>query len=91
MSSNAATGFGNENQALGEGSTGGNHRGGVDSQSGGREMGDSESSMKGDTSSQPNVNNEYPSSGNQGADIKTDAESAKFSNEGSSEATFATK
>ncbi|BGP37687.1 hypothetical protein JCM10450v2_001611 [Rhodotorula kratochvilovae] len=116
MSSNASTGLGNQNQAIGEGSTGGNHQGGKDSQAGGREMGDSESSLKGDTSiqkreltylasvysllgrirsspksSQPNVNNEYPSTGKEGANIKTDSESAKFSSEGSSEATFATK
>ncbi|GAA5879164.1 hypothetical protein JCM1840_006214 [Sporobolomyces johnsonii] len=90
-SSNAASGLGSKNAALGEGSVGGKQFSGkgTESQAGGREMGDSESSMKGDTSSQPNVNNEYPSNGEQGANVKTDAESSKFSSEGSSAATSA--
>ncbi|GAA6016912.1 hypothetical protein JCM10207_007844 [Rhodosporidiobolus poonsookiae] len=91
MSSNAATGLGSDNQALGEGSVGGQQFSGQgkDSQAGGREMGDSESSMKGDTSSQPNVNNEYPSNADAGATFKTDSTSAKFDNAGSSAATSA--
>ncbi|KAL8293273.1 hypothetical protein RQP46_000967 [Phenoliferia psychrophenolica] len=56
---------------------------------GGREMNDSESSMSGDTSSLPNVNNEAPSSGKEGANIGTDAESAKFGTDGASSATSA--
>ncbi|GAA5890967.1 hypothetical protein JCM8208_003110 [Rhodotorula glutinis] len=89
MSSNSASGLGSNNQAIGEGSTKGPSGQGADSQAGGREMNDSESSMKGDTSSQPNVNNEYPSNGEAGANIKTDSESAKFSADGSSAATSA--
>ncbi|BGP05767.1 hypothetical protein JCM10049v2_001580 [Rhodotorula toruloides] len=91
MSSNSATGLGSDTKALGEGSVGGQQFSGQgkDSQSGGREMNDSESSMKGDTSSQPNVNNEYPANAGAGADVKTDSESKKFSNEGSSGATTA--
>merc|ERR1711939_458478 len=89
MSSNAATGLGSDNKALGEGSTSGPAGKGADSQAGGREMGDSESSIKGDTSSQPNVNNEYPANAQAGANIKTDSESAKFSSEGSSASTSA--
>ncbi|GAA5976915.1 hypothetical protein JCM11641_002195 [Rhodosporidiobolus odoratus] len=52
MSSNSASGVGSNNQALGEGSVGKQQAAGQgkDSQSGGREMNDSESSMKGDTS-----------------------------------------
>ncbi|GAA5975478.1 hypothetical protein JCM21900_005739 [Sporobolomyces salmonicolor] len=90
-SSNAASGLGSKNAALGEGSVGGKQYSGkgTDSQAGGREMGDSESSMKGDTSSQPNVNNEYPANGEKGANFETDAESSKFSSEGSSSATSA--
>ncbi|BGP13591.1 hypothetical protein JCM10213_007767 [Rhodosporidiobolus nylandii] len=56
-----------------------------------REMGDSNASMKGDTSSKPNVNNEGPSQAEEGATFKTDKESAQFDAGGSSEATFATK
>ncbi|BGP22567.1 hypothetical protein Rt10032_c08g3436 [Rhodotorula toruloides] len=91
MSSNSATGLGSDNKALGEGSVGGQQFSGQgnDSQSGGREMNDSESSLSGDTSSQPNVNNEYPANADAGANVKTDSESKKFSNEGSSGATTA--
>ncbi|GJN88772.1 hypothetical protein Rhopal_001741-T1 [Rhodotorula paludigena] len=91
--SNAASGLGSDNKALGEGSVGGQQYSGkgADSQAGGRESGDSESSIKGDTSSQPNVNNEYPANADAGANIKTDSTSAKFSAEGSSEASSATQ
>ncbi|GAA6042253.1 hypothetical protein JCM8097_005117 [Rhodosporidiobolus ruineniae] len=92
MSSNQATGLGSDTQALGEGSVGGKQQfegQGKDSQAGGRESGDSESSISGDTSSQPNVNNEYPSNADAGANFKTDSESAKFDNAGSSAATSA--
>ncbi|GAA6012139.1 hypothetical protein JCM11491_001761 [Sporobolomyces phaffii] len=89
-SSNSASGISSQTGALGEGSVGGNTSGkGVESKAGGREMGDSESSMKGDTSSEPNVNNEAPSSGKEGADVKTDQESSKFDSDGSSVATSA--
>jgi len=44
-----ASGLGSNNQAIGEGSTKGPSGQGADSQAGGREMNDSESSMKGDT------------------------------------------
>lgn len=50
----AASGLGAGNQALGEGSAGANKpRQGDDSQAGGREMNDSDSSLKGDTVSSP--------------------------------------
>ncbi|GAA5849807.1 hypothetical protein JCM3766R1_007023 [Sporobolomyces carnicolor] len=89
-SSNAASGISSQTNTLGEGSVGSNTSGnGVESKAGGREMGDSESSLKGDTSSEPNVNNEAPSSGSDGANIKTDEESSKFSADGSSAATSA--
>ncbi|GAA5911643.1 Gfo/Idh/MocA family oxidoreductase [Sporobolomyces salmoneus] len=89
-SSNAASGISSQTGTLGEGSVGGNTSGkGVESKAGGREMGDKDSSMKGDTSSEPNVNNEAPSSGAEGANIKTDKESDKFSADGSSAATSA--
>ncbi|GAA5918608.1 hypothetical protein JCM6882_000831 [Rhodosporidiobolus microsporus] len=94
MSSNSATGLGSDNKALGEGSVGGGQQfsgKGTESQAGGREMGDSESSLSGDTSSQPNVNNEYPSNAEQGANFKTDSESKKFDASGSSEASSATQ
>ncbi|GAA5840400.1 hypothetical protein JCM11251_006550 [Rhodosporidiobolus azoricus] len=91
MSSNAASGLGSDNKALGEGSVGGQSGQGKDSQSGGREMGDSESSLSGDTSSQPNVNNEYPSNAEKGANFKTDEQSKKFDASGSSEASSATQ
>lgn len=46
----AASGLGAGNQALGEGSAGANKpRQGADSQAGGREMNDSDASLKGDT------------------------------------------
>ncbi|GAA5867596.1 hypothetical protein JCM8547_001233 [Rhodosporidiobolus lusitaniae] len=89
MSSNQATGLGSDNKALGEGSVGGQHGQGKDSKAGGREMGDSDSSLSGDTSSEPNVNNEAPSTGTEGANFKTDKESDKFSADGSSKATSA--
>ncbi|GAA5826116.1 hypothetical protein JCM5353_008389 [Sporobolomyces roseus] len=82
----AASGISSKTGAMGEGSVGGNASGkGSESNAGGREMGDSESSMKGDTSSEPNVNNEAPSGDKE---IKTDKESDKFSSDGSSKATF---
>ncbi|GAA5933118.1 uncharacterized protein JCM15063_002302 [Sporobolomyces koalae] len=84
----ATSGLSSQTGAIGQGSVGGNTDGkGVESKAGGREMNDSNSSMKGDTSSEPNVNNEAPSSGSEGADIKTDSESSKFSADGSSGAT----
>ncbi|KWU46575.1 hypothetical protein RHOSPDRAFT_32033 [Rhodotorula sp. JG-1b] len=85
MSSSAASGLGAGNQALGEGSAGINKpRQGDDSQAGGREMNDSDASLKGDTSSKPNVNNEAPSHAEEGANVKTDSESSKFDVAGSS-------
>ncbi|GAA5885386.1 hypothetical protein JCM16303_006028 [Sporobolomyces ruberrimus] len=85
-SSNAASGISSQTNTMGEGSVGGNTSGkGSESNAGGREMGDSDSSMKGDTSSKPNVNNEAPSGTKE---IKTDKESDQFSSDGSSKATF---
>jgi len=49
---------------------------------GGRESNDQESSYGGDTSSEPNVNNERPSTGSDGANFDTDPESAQFSSDG---------